>query len=125
MLCKLFLEHQGSGFDDCGSGFDDCGSGFDDCGSGFDDNGGRFDDCRNRFDDCGSGFDDLGSGFDNLGRESLHFNIACQVFVLGRKLEENDGLATAPDPREVSFFCHCRAAKSKRKKDTACGRGGT
>ena len=118
MLCKLFLEHQGSGFDDCGSGFDDCGS-------GFDDNGGRFDDCRNRFDDCGSGFDDLGSGFDNLGRESLHFNIACQVFVLGRKLEENDGLATAPDPREVSFFCHCRAAKSKRKKDTACGRGGT
>ena len=88
--------HKGSGFDDLGSGFDDLGSGFD---------------------DCGSGFDDLGSGFDNLGRESLHFNIACQVFCVGMenlhfdKLSDRDELATAPDPREVSFFCHCRAAK--------------
>ena len=32
------------------------------------------------------------------------------------KLEEDDELAAAPDPREVSIFCHCRAAKKLKKK---------
>ena len=41
------------------------------------------------------------------------------------KLVEDDELATAPDPREVSFFCLCPAGKKQKKKDTACGRVGT
>ncbi len=38
---------------------------------------------------------------------------------MGMKLAEDDGLATAPDPREYPFFAIAAQRKNKRKKDTA------